>query len=90
MRKGWPNWRCILGKIDKIAKQRFTALFPETFRVPLHSKQREESVKQSFYHIVLRTAGTDQPFTKTVHCLMVGGIYQRTVSVKLIKEIIPA
>lgn len=59
-------------------------------RMPLYGKNGEVYMGQPFNHIIFRAADRNQPFSGTVYGLMVGGVYQSAVSIKLIKEITAA
>lgn len=88
MRKESASWSSILRKSDKISEQSFSSLFPESFRMPLDSQQRQGNMKQPFYDIVAGAAGADKSVSQAIDSLMVSRVDQGTVAVELIKEVL--
>lgn len=65
------------------------AAFQTAFGVPLDTKNGEGVVYDSLYYVVAGTTDSAKRKPKTVNALMMGRVYDRAQTVKLIEKVIP-
>lgn len=58
----------------------------QPFRVPLYAEYRQTHMLNSFNCAVLRGLNDFQESAGNIHTLMVGTVYKKTLTVKLIKD----
>lgn len=75
------------GERQKIMKQHVASVINYPFRMPLYCDNGKGTVHKSFNDVVACTADRDQVFTRAVHRLMMGGVYQSAVPVELVEEV---
>ena len=65
------------------------AAFQTAFGVPLDTENGEGVVYDSLYYVVAGTTDCAKRKSKAVNALMMGGVYDRAQTVKLIEKVIP-